>query len=79
MSKINWIELDSQWQQRSQWLFQRCVNEPNMALAQLVWNAAIQSEKKRLEWKCVCLGQEEKEEILKAFATVEEDQTLFNL
>jgi hypothetical protein len=62
------MELNEQWRKRSQWLFQRCVNETDMAQAQLVWNAACNSEKTRLEWQSLCLGHFEQEGIYKAFA-----------
>lgn len=71
MLTAHWIELNVQWRKRSQWLFQRCVNETDMAQAELVWNAACLSEKSRLEWLFLCLGHSEDEEIYKAFAVVD--------
>jgi 1,4-alpha-glucan branching enzyme len=57
---INWIELDEQWRQRSQQLFQRCLNEADTTKALLTWYAACQTEEKRLEWKSLCLQQQKR-------------------
>lgn len=54
----NWIELNEQWQQRSEQLFQRCVREPDIVKAEGVWDAACQSEESRLEWQSWCLRQQ---------------------
>jgi len=56
----DWLELDAQWRQRSQQMFLRCAYEPDIIKAQIAWNAACQSEKRRLEWKNLCLQQEER-------------------
>ena len=54
----DWINLDEQWQERSKYMFQRCLKEPDMAKAQLSWYVACQSEEVRLQWKYGCLEQE---------------------
>lgn len=79
MHTAEWIELDKQWRQRSKLMFQRCVKEPDLTKAQFVWEAACLSEKKRLEWKSECLGDSEQEEIIKAFATVNDQCAFFTL
>ena len=79
MFAADWMELDEQWQQRSKLMFQRCVNEPNMSKAQLAWEVACHSEKKRLEWKRLYAGYEEQETIAKAFATVGGECPFFTL
>lgn len=67
----SWIELDQQWLQRSQLLFQRSVKEPNITKAQIYWYRACLSMKNRLEWKDLFLDNkdQEQEELLKAFLT----------
>ncbi len=70
----DWIELDQQWQQRSQWLFQRCVSEPDIRKFPLHWYLACQSEKERLEWKSLYLQQEDR---VDATATIEASLALF--
>jgi len=72
----DWIKLDKQWRQRSEQLFQRCIKESDLTKAQIAWYAACQSEERRLEWKCLCLQQEEK---LGASAAVESERSLFIL
>ena len=71
----NWIELDQQWRQRSEELFKRCLREPDIAKAQRAWSAACEAEAKRLEWKSLCLQQEED---FGAAAIVDNARTLFS-
>lgn len=73
----DWMELDEQWRQRSVQMFLRCVNEPDMTKAQLAWYAACQSEKRRLEWKSLCLPNERQQERLQILAVVEGERSLF--
>lgn len=54
----NWVEMDEQWQQRSEELFKRCLREPDIIKAQRAWSAACEAEANRLEWKSLCLQQE---------------------
>lgn len=75
----DWQALNEQWQQRSKQMFQRCLKESDMALAQKAWNTACHSEKKRLEWRCLCLGQKEQEELLRVFATANDECPFFTL
>lgn len=56
----NYLELDEQWRQRSEQMFRRCLKESDATKAQRVWDAACQSEQRRLEWKSTYLKQEEK-------------------
>jgi hypothetical protein len=75
----DWRELDEQWRQRSEQMFQRCVKEPDITKARLAWEAACLSEKKRLEWKCLYLQQEISEEECSAFAALEGDYSFFTI
>ncbi|HEY9794466.1 MAG TPA: hypothetical protein V6D30_02395 [Leptolyngbyaceae cyanobacterium] len=70
----NWIKLDEQWQERSKQMFQRCVNELDMTKAQQAWSIACQSEKRRLEWKSLCLQEEGK---VSASTAVDNKRLLF--
>ncbi|HEY9634048.1 MAG TPA: hypothetical protein V6D14_11605 [Coleofasciculaceae cyanobacterium] len=71
----NWIELDKQWGQRSKQMFQRCVNETDLSKFQLYWYLACESEKRRLDWKGLCLQQENK---IGAVAVVNTYRSLFS-
>ena len=73
----DWRELDEQWRQRSEQMFQRCVKEPDITKARLAWEAACLSEKKRLEWKSLYLPQELSEEECSAFSGVEGEYSFF--
>jgi hypothetical protein len=75
----DWRELDEQWRQRSEQMFQRCVKEPDITKARLAWEAACLSEKKRLEWKCLYLQQEISEEKCSAFAALEGEYSFFTI
>ncbi len=54
----NYRELDEQWRQRSQQMFRRCLKELDVTRARRAWDAAYQSERRRLEWKSLCLQRE---------------------
>jgi hypothetical protein len=75
----DWRELDEQWRQRSEQMFQRCVKEPDIAKARLAWEAACRSEKKRLEWKCLYLQQEVSELECNALAAVAGKYSFFTI
>jgi len=75
----DWRELDEQWRQRSEQMFQRCVKEPDIAKARLAWEAACRSEKKRLEWKCLYLQQDVSEVECNALAAVEGEYSCFTI